>query len=143
MGVSDRIEAFILELMKQQENKDRIKLQRNELAQLFGCVPSQINYVMSTRFSPDRGYVVESRRGGGGYLTIRKLPSRGAVVRVGDTATEKDAEKLTEQLTDMELISSETAAVMKAALSEKALAAADNADKVRADILKSMLDVMS
>lgn len=71
MGMSDKIEAFILELMRQ-EHEDWLKIQRNELAELFGCVPSQINYVISTRFSPDRGYVVESRRGGGGCVMIRK-----------------------------------------------------------------------
>ena len=63
MGISDKIEAFILELMKQ-EQEDWLKIQRNELAQIFGCVPSQINYVISTRFNPERGYMVESKRGG-------------------------------------------------------------------------------
>ena len=50
-----------------------LELQRSDLAQRFGCVPSQINYVMSTRFSPEHGYIVESRRGGGGYIRIRRV----------------------------------------------------------------------
>mgnify|MGYP003177758401 CR=1 FL=1 len=50
-----------------------LELQRSDLAQRFGCVPSQINYVMSTRFSPEHGYIVESRRGGGGYIRITRV----------------------------------------------------------------------
>ena len=69
MGMSDRIEAFILELLK--EDDEWLEIGRNELASVFNCVPSQINYVISTRFGPDRGYIVESRRGGGGYLRIK------------------------------------------------------------------------
>ena len=65
MAMSDRIEAFITELLKE-EMSDGIELGRNELASIFNCVPSQINYVISTRFNPEKGYIVESRRGGGG-----------------------------------------------------------------------------
>lgn len=71
MGKSDKIEAFILELLKQEES-EWLKIQRNEMAQILGCVPSQINYVIETRFSPERGYVVQTRRGGGGYVLIRR-----------------------------------------------------------------------
>ena len=69
MGVSDRIEAFILELLK--DDEDFIEIGRNELASVFNCVPSQINYVISTRFTSDKGYLVESKRGGGGCLKIK------------------------------------------------------------------------
>ena len=62
MRISDEIEAFIKELLEADEN---IEIQRNELAEHFNCVPSQINYVISTRFNPAQGYYVESRRGGG------------------------------------------------------------------------------
>ncbi|MBQ7985636.1 MAG: CtsR family transcriptional regulator, partial [Clostridia bacterium] len=64
MGISDRIESFIIELMK--DEAEYAEFGRNELAQIFGCVPSQINYVISTRFNPEKGYTVESQRGGGG-----------------------------------------------------------------------------
>lgn len=134
MGISDRIEAFILELMRQEEEKT-VRIQRNELAQLFGCVPSQINYVISTRFNQDSGYVVESRRGGGGYVTIRRMPC----VDVFDieALNVESAERIIEQLADKKL-----AAAMKAAVSNKALSRAENPDVVRADILKSMLEAM-
>ena len=65
MGMSDRIEAFIVELLKTEEPNEWLNLKRNELAEIFKCAPSQINYVMSTRFNRERGYIVESRRGGG------------------------------------------------------------------------------
>ena len=71
MRLSDLIEQYIKELMS--DNDDFTEFGRNELAEYFNCVPSQINYVISTRFSPERGYYVESRRGGGGNIKIRRI----------------------------------------------------------------------
>ena len=71
MGISDLIAGFIQDALD--EANGVLELQRSDLAQRFGCVPSQINYVMSTRFSPEHGYIVESRRGGGGYIRIRRV----------------------------------------------------------------------
>ncbi len=71
MVMSDRIEAFIIELLKDAEI-DGLEIGRNELAGVFNCVPSQINYVIKTRFNPERGYIIESRRGGGGYIKIKR-----------------------------------------------------------------------
>ena len=70
MRVSDLIEEFIKDLFDENEY---IEIQRNDLAQQFNCVPSQINYVISTRFKPSQGYYVESKRGGGGHITINKV----------------------------------------------------------------------
>ena len=72
MRMSDVIEDFIKDLFEEDEN-DFIEIQRNELAQHFNCVPSQINYVISTRFKPSQGYYVESKRGGGGNIKIKKI----------------------------------------------------------------------
>lgn len=138
MGMSDRIEAFILELMKQ-EQEEQLRIQRNELAQLFGCVPSQINYVISTRFSPERGYAVESRRGGGGYVTIRKVPQESIRIYTSDAATAEEARQITARLTDMRVIDERVGKVMIAATSDEALSGTADADKVRAAVLKSML----
>jgi len=69
--LSDIIESFIKEMINDMDGS--IEIQRNELANRFNCVPSQINYVISTRFSTDKGYYVESRRGGGGYISIKRL----------------------------------------------------------------------
>ena len=70
MRISDLIEEFIKDMLK---TDDELEIQRNELAEHFNCVPSQINYVISTRFKPSQGYYVESRRGGGGHITIKKI----------------------------------------------------------------------
>lgn len=69
MKLSNIIEDFINEMLRE-ANGGEIELKRNALAEKFSCVPSQINYVITTRFSPERGYLVESRRGGGGYIRI-------------------------------------------------------------------------
>ena len=72
--LSDSIEDFIKALMEdEQDQQQAIELRRNELAEHFQCAPSQINYVLATRFTPDHGYVIESRRGGGGYIRILRL----------------------------------------------------------------------
>ena len=81
MGISDTIAEFINELLRDESSTE---VQRAELASRFNCVPSQINYVISTRFSPERGYIVESRRGGGGYIRIiRVMPEPGDVLMHG------------------------------------------------------------
>ena len=71
MRISDVIEEFIKDLFD--DGSDAIEIQRNELAEHFNCVPSQINYVISTRFKPSQGYYIESKRGGGGHITIKKM----------------------------------------------------------------------
>ena len=72
MGISDLIASFLQESLNEAED-GVLEIQRSDLAQRFNCVPSQINYVMSTRFSPERGYIVESRRGGNGYIRITRV----------------------------------------------------------------------
>ena len=72
MGISDLIASFLQNSLDTAED-GVLEVQRSELAQRFNCVPSQINYVMSTRFSPERGYIVESRRGGNGYIRITRV----------------------------------------------------------------------
>ncbi len=71
-SLASHIEAYIKKLLSEASN-EVIRLQRRELARRFGCVPSQINYVIRTRFTPERGYIVESQRGGGGYIRIIKV----------------------------------------------------------------------
>ena len=72
VGISDLIASFLQESLEETDG-GVLEVQRNDLAQRFNCVPSQINYVMSTRFSPERGYIVESRRGGNGYIRITRV----------------------------------------------------------------------
>lgn len=141
MGISDRIEAFILELMKQEQD-DWLKIQRNELAQIFGCVPSQINYVISTRFSPEKGYIVESRRGGGGWVKIKRINGNGEEVgtlHIASQITESEAFGCISELLSEGRIDNVQARLMCAALKDDVLGESDSRDRVRAAVLKSML----
>ena len=124
--LSDSIEQFIKDLM---EEDRQIDLKRNELAQHFGCAPSQINYVLATRFSIDHGYVIESRRGGGGYVRIVRIQERddgnlleSLLNRVGNSVDEETANAIITHLTDLRLVTKNEAALMRAGTSRNALA---------------------
>ena len=80
MNLSNEIARMLMEMLEQNGTTE---IQRNELAQTLGCVPSQINYVISSRFTPEHGYIVESRRGGGGYIKITRvsLDNSSAIMR--------------------------------------------------------------
>ena len=144
MGLSNLIEEFIKEMMSGEDGA--IELRRNELANHFGCVPSQINYVISTRFSPERGYIVESRRGGGGYIKItRVMPSPGnrlmhIVNVIGKQLSFTDATAIIKNCVDYDLINEKEARLIIAALSEKSLPFKQpEQDIIRANIIKNML----
>ena len=124
--LSDSIEEFIKALMEDETHE--IELRRNELAEHFGCAPSQINYVLSTRFTPDHGYVIESRRGGGGYIRIVRMQttSREALLqalyqRVGMSISASDAAKIVDHLKTEKIVTPEEASLMLAALSPQAV----------------------
>lgn len=138
MGKSDRIEAFILELLKQ-EQEDWLKIRRNELAEVFGCVPSQINYVIDTRFNYDRGYIVESRRGGGGYVMIRRRSEDGAI---GSRVSESEGRRIIEECVAGGGITRREGDMLIRAVSGGSLRNAEESDTVRADILKNVLKLV-
>ena len=143
MRISDKIEAFITELMK--EESEYLELQRNELASIFNCVPSQINYVIATRFNRDRGYVVESRRGGGGYVRIRRIDNKGSILldihsAIGDTLSENEVNSYVSRLLGMNIINEREAAIILSATEDNALKSINSGkDIVRADVFKSIL----
>ena len=144
MKLSNLIEEFIKEMMS--EENGAIELKRNELAGRFGCVPSQINYVISTRFSPERGYIVESRRGGGGYIKITRVaPKEGNMMMhivnaVGDYLPYRDAVAIIRNCYDYDLITENEAKLIIAAMTEKALPLKQpEQDYIRAILLKNML----
>ena len=93
--LSDIIEKMLMQMLE--EEGGSLELKRNELAERIGCVPSQINYVITSRFTPERGYIIESRRGGGGYVRItRKLMHKDEYLMhlfysIGETLDEKSA----------------------------------------------------
>ena len=148
MAMSDKIEAFILELLK--EDDDWLEIGRNELASVFNCVPSQINYVISTRFCPERGYAVESKRGGGGCLRIRRLDSPDnsllteTVGQIGSVIDYKTAESLICRLVSQNEIDSKSAALITAAINDKSLpqSLGSKRDEIRANITKNMLTAL-
>ena len=144
MGISDVIAEFINELLAEDATAE---VQRSELASRFNCVPSQINYVIATRFSPERGYVVESRRGGGGYIRIRRVQSdpkmllMHTVNALGDRVDIHTAAALLGNCVSAGVLPEATARLMLSALSDQALrpVEAQGRDIVRAAILKQML----
>ena len=146
MGISDLIACFIQEALDETED-DVVELQRGDLAQRFNCVPSQINYVMSTRFSPEHGYIVESRRGGNGYIRIRrvqtdrKLLLMQVINSIGDTLDEQSARAITGNLANSGAIEMNVAQVLLAAVSENALREVPREvrNTVRASIFKQVM----
>lgn len=145
MGTSDLIARFITEMLE--DSDGTAELQRSILADRFGCVPSQINYVISTRFSPERGFIVESRRGGGGYIRIsrvRTTPNQilmHTVNAVGEILDRATAEALLANAAETGAISEKEAALVRAAVSDQALRPVPPVyrDGVRASIFKYVL----
>ena len=126
MRLSDTIESFIKAML--QEDQPEVELKRNELAEYFHCAPSQINYVLATRFTPDHGYVTSSQRGGGGFIRlVRVRQSAGDHLnyllreRVGDSLDAQTAQILCSQLAERNAVTLKEAKVMAAALSPQAL----------------------
>lgn len=147
MRLSDTIEHFIKEMLSQDERE--IELQRNELATYFSCSPSQINYVLSTRFTPDHGYVIESRRGGGGCIRITRMRRQGGEYlrylleeRIGSAIDEHSADILARQLAERNVISAKDAGLISAAVSPQAICIPvpmQLKDALRAGIMRNML----
>ena len=147
MRLSDSIEQFIKELLSQESTE--VELKRNELAEYFGCAPSQINYVLATRFSPDHGYLTESRRGGGGYIRIVRVVQSGSQRlmylvndRIGDSIGQEECLRLISQLKEQRIVTADEAALMASAVSTRALSVPVPdvlKDAMRAKMMKSML----
>lgn len=144
--LSDDIESFILTLM-QDDGKPVLVLQRNELAEYFRCAPSQINYVLSTRFTVDQGYVIESRRGGGGYIRISKMQLDkneylGLLLRegIGDTLREDDAYTMLKRIRELNVISDGQFNVARSMLSNQALTVPSPIrERVRAGLMRALV----
>ena len=145
MRVSDIIEAFIKEMFEDEEN-DYIEIQRNELAEHFKCVPLQINYVISTRFKPSQGYYVESRRGGGGSIRIKKVATTNdeyimhIINNIESILSSKEVDILISDLLSYSVINAKEAKLLKVATNDKVLELPPGIkDEVRARIFKNML----
>ena len=142
MALSDSIEKFICELMADATSLD---IRRNELAQHFGCAPSQINYVLATRFSVNRGYIVETHRGGSGFVRVMRVTGENEdalcalLERIGDSIDMDSARGIIERLYDIKLISSREARLVLAAVELNGLPLAAK-DVVRANVLKNTVE---
>ena len=146
MGISDLIASFLQDSLDTAEN-GVLEVQRSDLAQRFNCVPSQINYVMSTRFSPERGYIVESRRGGNGYIRItrvrvdRETLLMHVINSLGGSVDLSSARAILSNLVQSGAMDRALGQTIRTAVGDKALGQVprEKRDAVRADILKQVL----
>ena len=145
MRLSDLVAQYITQMLDEQNGSAEI--QRNELAGNLGCVPSQINYVITSRFTPEQGYIVESRRGGGGYIRISRVKmDRGTAMMhiinsVGASLDKATAEAMLNNMLQRNMLQLQSAKLIATALSDRTLSQVeqDKLDTVRADLFKNML----
>ena len=142
-NIRNIIAEFLLDLFA---DGDNVSIRRNELADYFSCAPSQINYVLMTRFTPARGYVIESRRGGGGYITVTRLSDNRnklleelASLPVSSGMTHNTVVQVLCRLTDSGIIDKNTADLLSAVMSDKAIVAPTvSKNCIRAGMMRSL-----
>lgn len=148
--LSDIIEEFIKDMFEDSEDNE-LEIQRNELANKFSCAPSHINYVLTTRFTTDKGYYIESKRGGGGYIRIRRVeivehqPLQKIInEKIGDSLTHDAANQIIDGLLELQVISERESKLMKVVVNDRTLKNCDiqYKNKLRADILRSLIMVV-
>lgn len=144
-NLADLIEDFIKDMFSRIPG-GILDIQRNEMANRFGCAPSQINYVLTTRFTLERGYFVESRRGGGGYIRIRKLKIREdeflkeIIEYIGDSISGSEARAIVARLREEKIISDRERELLNAVINPYTLAIPlPERDRLRARILKAVI----
>ncbi|MGN1467757.1 MAG: CtsR family transcriptional regulator [Ruminococcus sp.] len=145
MRMSDLVAKYIMEMLDEQDGNAEI--QRNELAGNLGCVPSQINYVITSRFTPEQGYIVESRRGGGGYIRITRVKTdKGTALMhiinsIGSSLDKSSAEIMIKNMYSQSIIDERIARLLMAAMSERVYAdiPQEQRNSTRARIFKDML----
>ncbi len=146
--ISDIIADFINCMINDKNDKEVI-IQRNELADKFNCAPSQINYVLTTRFTIEKGYVIESRRGGGGYIIIKKIDYDSKSKRlellneaIGNSLTYNAALSIIEHLYESKFITRKEFELIKISINDRTLSSAENKNIIRAEMLKGMITVI-
>ena len=146
--ISDIIAQFINDMIEEEEDKEVI-IQRNELADKFNCAPSQINYVLTTRFTSEKGYMIESRRGGGGYIIIKRIEYNNKEKQVeainkaiGESLTYSAALLLLEHLYETNLITKRELEIVKISINDRTLILTEDKNKLRAEILKGIIMVI-
>ena len=146
--ISDIIAKFINDMIEDEKSKEVI-IQRNELADKFNCAPSQINYVLTTRFTTEKGYLIESRRGGGGYIITKRIEYNSKEKQleeinqsIGDSLTYNSAILLIEHLYDRKLITKREFEIIKRSINDRTLGLAEDKNKLRAEMLKGIIMVI-
>ncbi|VYU14061.1 CtsR family transcriptional regulator [Clostridium tertium] len=146
--ISDTIENFIKEMLNE-ERERQVLIQRNELADKFSCAPSQINYVLTTRFTYEKGYIIESKRGGGGCIVIRKITYDDKDERlslilssIGESVTYGNALSILDHLKDTKTITNSEYEIIKITLNDRTLTSVEDKNKLRSDMLKGILTVV-
>ena len=148
-NISDVIETYLKQVLEISQ-KDILEIKRSEIADKFQCVPSQINYVINTRFTIERGYVVESKRGGGGYIRIMKVKSQDYVhlinqllSLIGSRVTQSMAEGVISRLMSEEVINEREAKIMMSVIDRSVIYIdLPDRDELRARILTAMLTTL-
>ncbi|MBE7077050.1 MAG: CtsR family transcriptional regulator [Clostridiales bacterium] len=142
-SISDIIEEFIMSSL---DDDDFIELSRNDLAKFFSCVPSQINYVLNTRFTLNRGFMVESQRGGGGYIKVVRVQDnndnflKNALDLCSEPMNFVRANQLLQNMIDKELLTVRESELIKSTISPKALNNPINIDNMlRSNIMKEII----
>lgn len=145
-NISDIIEGYLKQVLEL-GGEGHIEIKRSEIADKFQCVPSQINYVINTRFTAERGYLVESKRGGGGYIRILRVRANSQIDLIDDVlrqieggASQTMAEDLVYRLIDEQVISKREAKLMLAAIDRSTIDLhLPLRDVIRSKILRAML----
>lgn len=145
-NISDIIEGYLKSIIETTK-QGQIEIKRNEVAEKFQCVPSQINYVINTRFTVDRGYLVESKRGGGGYIRIFRLAASEQTDVIRDMldvleggASESMVEDMVYRLLDLDMISKREAKLIVAACARSTLSVPlPLRDQLRGRVAQAML----
>ena len=147
-SLSDQIEKYLKKLLD--EYRGTVEIKRNKLADEFNCAPSQINYVLDTRFTSERGFVVESQRGGGGYIRIIKVKINSEnetlkkiLSKLNGMVTQNEAEGIIQRLYENDLINQREKCIMEMVVHRRVIGVdLPHRDYIRGRILQSMLEVI-
>ncbi|WP_099156823.1 CtsR family transcriptional regulator [Virgibacillus ndiopensis] len=148
-NISDIIEQHLKQIL-QKAAQDAIEIKRSEIADQFQCVPSQINYVINTRFTVEKGYIVESKRGGGGYIRIIRIKHQDKaelideiIEMINPKITQQAAIDVLERLLEEQLITEREAKLIASTIGRNTLAfQLPVRDEIRARILTAMLSTL-
>jgi len=143
--LADHIEAYIKQMLLSSESRS-VELSRAQLADAFSCVPSQINYVLATRFTLERGYIVESRRGGGGYIRIAHVQVEDDLTHavnllksIGSQLSERRMENILARLKDLGLLSARQCRLIRGIVQQETGAVGQGRDMLRASLVRALL----